>query len=105
MQERAQQPQDCAGRHLAQIGAQQAQPTSRETHLRRHKVGSVARRHEKPVVCPQLLGKAKVANADGLGVAGLVNVEDVAGFQVSVDHLEGKGGGPGLQVTAPGAIC
>lgn len=60
------------------------------TNLRSDKVGRVARGHEQAVVGAQLLGEAKVADPDGLGVPRLVHVEDVAGLQVSVHHLEDK---------------
>lgn len=51
-------------------------------------VGGVTRRHEQAVLCPQLFGETKVADPDGLGVPALVHVEDVAGLQVSVHHLQ-----------------
>lgn len=52
------------------------------------KVGGVARRHEQTVLCSQLFGETEVADPDGLGVPALVHVEDVAGLQVSVHHLQ-----------------
>lgn len=60
---------------------------SAATYLWSDKVGRVARSHKKPIVCPQLLGKAKVTNADAFWVAGLIYIEDVARLQVSVDYL------------------
>lgn len=62
-------------------------------NLRSHKVGGVARCHQQAILGPQLLGEAEVADPDGLGVAALVHVEDVAGLQVPVHHLQpGQGG-------------
>ena len=52
------------------------------------KVGGVTRRHEQAVFCSQLFGETKVADPDGLCVPALVHVEDVAGLQVSVHHLQ-----------------
>lgn len=58
-----------------------------QTHLWSYEVSGVARRHQQPVLRSQLFGEAEVADADGLGVPALVHVQDVAGLQVSVDHL------------------
>lgn len=63
------------------------------TYLRRHKVGCVARCHEEPILSPQLLGKAKVTDAQALGVSGLIHVQDVTGFEVPVDNLGAEGCG------------
>lgn len=60
-------------------------------YLRCHKVGCVARRHEKSVFSPQLLGKAKVTDAQALGVPGLIHIEDVTGFEVPMDDLGAEG--------------
>ena len=60
-------------------------------HLRCYKVSGVARGHQQAVVSAQLLGKAKVTDPDGLWVPRLVDVQDVAGLQVSVHHLERDG--------------
>lgn len=60
---------------------------STATYLWSYKVGCVARSHKKSIVCPQLLGKAKVTNANTFWVAGLIYIEDVARLQVSVDYL------------------
>lgn len=61
-----------------------------QVHLRSHKVSRVARGHEQAVVGTQLLSEAEVTDPDGLGIARLVNVENVTGLQVSVDHLENR---------------
>ncbi len=55
-------------------------------HLGGHKVSRVAWRHQEPVLSSQLLGKAKVCNAQCLVVAMRFAVEDVGGFQVSMHH-------------------
>lgn len=47
---------------------------SQVTHLRSHKVGSVARGHEEPILRPQLLGKSKVTDAQALRVARLIHI-------------------------------
>lgn len=60
-------------------------------YLRRHKVGCVARRHEKSVLSPQLLGKAKVTDAQALGVPGLIHIQDVTGLEVPMDDLGAEG--------------
>lgn len=52
------------------------------------KVSRVAWRHQKAVLCPQLLGKAKVTDPDRFGVSGFVHVENVTRLKVSVDHLK-----------------
>lgn len=52
-----------------------------------YEVSGVARRHQQPVFCPELLGKAEVTDPDGLGVPGFVYVENVARLKVPVDHL------------------
>lgn len=59
-------------------------------YLRRHKVCCVARSHEQSVFCSQLLGKPKVTDADRFGVSRLVHVQDVTGFQVPMNNLEGR---------------
>ena len=63
------------------------------THLWSHEVGGVAGRHEEAVLCAQLLGEPEVADAEGVGVAAGVAVQDVGGLQVAVHHLQigGKG--------------
>lgn len=53
-------------------------------------VGGVAWRHEQAVLGSQLFGETKVTDPDGLGVAALVNVQNVAGLQVSVHHLQNE---------------
>ena len=60
-------------------------------HLRCYKVSGVARGHQQAVVSAQLLGKAKVTDPDGLWVPRLVDIQNVAGLQVSVHHLERDG--------------
>lgn len=67
-------------------------------YLGRHKVGGVTRRHQQAVLRSQLFGKAEVADPDGLGVPALVHVEDVAGLQVSVHHLQPQQGHESRQV-------
>lgn len=57
------------------------------THLWRHKVGGVTGGEKQAVAPPELLGKAKVTDPDGVGVPRVIHVQDVAGFQVSVNHL------------------
>lgn len=59
-------------------------------YLRRHKVCCVAGSHEQSVLCSQLLGKPKVTDADRFGVSRLVHVQDVTGFQVPMNNLEGR---------------
>lgn len=61
------------------------------THLRCHKVGSVARCHEEPILSPQLLGKAKVTDAQAFGIPRLVHVQDVAGLEVPMNNLGAEG--------------
>lgn len=60
-------------------------------HLRRHEVGRVAGRHEEPVLGPQLLGEAKVTDAQALGIPRLIYVEDVAGLEVPMHNLGAEG--------------
>lgn len=60
-------------------------------HLRSYKVSGVARGHQQAVVGTQLLSEAKVTDPDGLWVPRLVNIQDVAGLQVSVHHLQDEG--------------
>lgn len=59
-------------------------------HLGSHEVRRVAGRHEQPVLGAQLLGKPEVTDADGLGVPGLVHVQNVARLQVPVHDLGGR---------------
>lgn len=61
------------------------------TNLRGHEVGCVARRHEKPILSPKLLRKAKVTDAQALRVPRLVHIQDVTGFEVPVDNLGTEG--------------
>ena len=56
-------------------------------HLRGHKISSVARSHQEPVLCSQLFGKSKVTDAYWLWVARLIHIQDVTGFKVPVNHL------------------
>ena len=55
-------------------------------HLWCNKVCCVARRHEQAVLCTQLLGKAKVSDAQTLWVADGAGVEEVGWFEVTVDN-------------------
>lgn len=68
-------------------------PPDASTYLRCHKVGRVARCHKEPILSPQLLGKAKVTDAQALGVPRLIHIQDVTGFEVPVDDLEAEGWG------------
>ena len=52
-----------------------------------HEVCCVAGRHEEAVLCAQLLGEPEVADAEGVGVAARLAVQDVGGLQVAVHHL------------------
>ena len=63
------------------------------THLGCHKVGGVARCHKEPILSPQLLGKAKVTDAQALRVPRLIHVQDVAGLEVPVHDLGAEGPG------------
>ena len=65
----------------------------RATHLGCHEVGGVARCHEEPVLSPQLLGKAKVTDAQALRVPRLIHIQDVAGLEVPVHDLGAEGPG------------
>ena len=58
-------------------------------HLGRDKVGGVAGRHEEAVLGAELLGEAEVADAEGVGIAAVVGVEDVGRLQVTMDYLQG----------------
>jgi len=58
------------------------------TDLRSDEVSGVARRHEQSVLSPQLLGKPKVTDPQRLRRTGLVSVEDVGWFEISVHHLD-----------------
>ena len=60
-------------------------------------VCGVAWRHEEPVLCAELLGEAEVDDAERVGVAAGVAVQDVGRLQVSVHHLRKKKGGGGLE--------
>lgn len=62
------------------------------TYLGGDEVGGVTRGHEQAVLRSQLLGEAKVADPDGLGVPALVHIQDVTGLQVSVHHLQTQQG-------------
>lgn len=59
-----------------------------DPHLRSHEVSRVAGSQQQTVVSAQLLGEAEVTDADGVGVSWIVHVEDVAGLQVPVHHLQ-----------------
>ena len=51
-------------------------------HLWRDVVGCVAGSHQHPVVGPQLLGKPKVADPDGVGVTGVLRIQDIGRLQI-----------------------
>lgn len=53
-----------------------------------YKVSRVAGRHQKPILCPQLLGESKVTNPDGLWVAQFIHIQNIAGLQISVHDLK-----------------
>lgn len=57
------------------------------SHLWCHKVGGVTGGQQQAVSPPKLLGEAKVTDPDGVRIPGVIHVEDVAGFQVSMYHL------------------
>ena len=50
-------------------------------------VGGVAGRHEEPVLRAELLGEAEVDDAERVGVAAGVAVQDVGRLQVAVHNL------------------
>lgn len=56
-------------------------------YLWSYEVCRVAGRHQKPILCPQLLGKSKVTNPDGLWVAQFIHIENITGLQISVHYL------------------
>lgn len=56
-------------------------------HLGCYEVSRVARGHQQAVVGAQLLSEAEVADPDRFRISRLVDVEDVAGLQVSVHDL------------------
>ena len=51
-----------------------------------HKISGVAGGHEQPVLCPQLLGKAKVGNPQTLGLARRTGVQQIGRLQIPVHH-------------------
>ena len=51
-------------------------------------VCGVAGGHEEPVLCAELLGEAEVDDAERVGVAAGVAVQDVGRLQVAVHHLK-----------------
>jgi len=57
-----------------------------QKYLWSHKVCSVARCHEQTIFSPQLFGKAKITDSDGLWVARFVHIQDVTGLQVSMHN-------------------
>lgn len=57
------------------------------SHLRGNKVSSVTWCEKEAIIPPQLLGKAKVADSDGVGVPRIIHIQNVAGLQVPMNHL------------------
>lgn len=55
-------------------------------HFWGNKVGRVARRHQQTILCPELLGKAKVGNPQCFVRTLGLGVEDVGRLQVSVHY-------------------
>lgn len=60
------------------------------SYLRGNKVGSVARSHEQPILCSQLLGKPEVTDPDGVRVSRFIHVENITWLEISVHHLNKK---------------
>ena len=64
------------------------QRTEGRWYLWSDKVRRVAGRHQQAVVRPHLLREAEVADAQALGRAAVVGVEDVGRLQVAMHHLD-----------------
>ena len=61
------------------------------TDLWGDEVGGVAWRHEEPVLRAELLGEAEVDDAERVGVAASVAVQNVGRLQVAVHNLGEEG--------------
>ena len=55
-------------------------------HLRSYEICRVARSHQQTIFSSELLGEAKVSNAEGLVRTVGLGVEDIGRLQVSVDY-------------------
>ncbi len=60
------------------------------THLGCYKVGSIAGRHEEAIVCPELLGKTEITDAQRFWISRLINIKNITWLQVPVHNLVKK---------------
>lgn len=62
----------------------------KNTHLGCYKVGSIAGRHEEAIVCPELLGKTEITDAQRFWISRLINIQNITWLQVPVHNLREK---------------
>lgn len=62
----------------------------KNTHFGCYKVGSIAGRHEEAIVCPELLGKTEITDAQRFWISRLINIQNITWLQVPVHNLVEK---------------